>query len=94
MTVSACAPSFKKFNQVPMHSEGFTQYRVDADGNAVISGQDIKLDTLLFDKKLNGGITAQVVGNSDFLIVPTFNKRVYFLKPRTGKEITSYATDS
>jgi outer membrane protein assembly factor BamB len=94
LLISACAPSFNKFEQVPKGTTGFTQYRVQADGNAVVSTLDLEVDTLLYKKKLNGGITAQVVGNSQFLIVPTFNKRVYFLNPVTGKEITSYETNS
>jgi outer membrane protein assembly factor BamB len=60
----------------------------------VIDAQGFTLDTLLYEKKLNGGISAQVVGNSDFLVVPTFNRRIYFLDPNTGKEITSYSTES
>lgn len=91
---AACAPSFNKFRQVPKGATGFTQYRVNPSGNAVVEAQALEIDTLLYEKKLNGGITAQVVGNSDFLVVPTFNKRIYFLKPRDGKEITSYATES
>ncbi len=94
LALSACAPSFHKFKQVPKGTTGFTQHRVDASGNAIVDGKKLVIDTLLYERKLNGGITAQVVGNRDFIVVPTFNKRVYFLRPQDGKEITSFATDA
>lgn len=88
-----CAPSFKKFKEVSQESAGFVQYRVYGSGNAAIATELI-LDTLLYERKLNGGIAAQVVGNSQFVVVPTFNKRLYFLNPANGSERTSLVVES
>ena len=91
--VVGCAPTFKKFKQVPAAQSGFLQHRVQSNGNAVLESQ-LLLDTLLYDRKLNGGIAAQVVGNSEFIIVPTYNKRLYFLNPANGEEKTSLVAES
>lgn len=89
-----CAPSFKKFKQVVAPGEGFIQYRVNADGNAFVPAENVQINQQLFERKLNAGISAQVIGNSRYLVVPTFNKRIYFLNPQTGEEITSLMTES
>ncbi len=89
-----CAPSFKKFKQLRPSESDFLQYRVDASGNAVTAAPAGLIDTLIYDRKLNAGITGQVVGNDQFIVVPTFNKRLYFLDPVDGKEITSLVTES
>ncbi len=89
-----CAPSYKKFRQVDSSIGGFTQHRVNADGNAILKTEDLVLERQVFDRKLNSGITAQVVGNAQYLVVPTFNKRIYFLNPQNGSELTSLVTES
>lgn len=91
--IAGCAPRFSTFkNTAP--ATGFVQHRVNAGGNAVLESGAVAIDTILFERKLNGGMAAQVVGNQQFLIVPTFNKRIYFLNPSTGREITSLETES
>ncbi len=90
----ACAPNFKSFKSVPPSGVGFTQHRVNATGNAVVEMELPPIDTVKFERKLNGGLGGQVVGNSQFIIVPSYNKRIYFLDPRTGNEITSMEAGS
>lgn len=91
---AGCAPSFRSFKQVPTGTEGFIQHRVHASGNATVPGDSVALSVELYERKLNGGITAQIIGNSQFIIVPTNNKRLYFLNPANGKEITSLPATS
>lgn len=93
LTLAGCAPSFRKFKQVSEVSAGFVQYRISGSGNAAVETEYL-LDTLLYDRKLNGGISAQVIGNSQFIIVPTYNKRLYFLNPKDGSEMTSLVAES
>lgn len=93
VSVVGCTPSFRNFKQITPSEEGFLQHRVNANGNAVIESP-LVLDTLLWERKLNAGIAGQVVGNAQYLVVPTYNRRLYFLNPRTGKEITSLVTES
>lgn len=94
LLICGCAPSFKKFKQVESSSGGFIQHRVNANGNAVLANENMVLDRQVFERKLNSGISAQVVGNAQYLVVPTFNKRIYFLNPQTGAEVTSLVTES
>jgi len=91
--IAGCAPRFSTFKNIAP-ATGFVQHRVNASGNAVLESGAVTLDTVLFERKLNGGMAAQVVGNHQFLIVPTYNKRIYFLNPSTGREITSLETES
>lgn len=91
--VAGCAPRFRTFKNITPDN-GFVQHRINATGNAVLETDAVVIDTILFERKLNGGMAAQVVGNHQFLIVPTFNKRIYFLNPSTGREITSLETES
>ncbi len=94
LLICGCAPSFKKFRQVESSSSGFIQHRVNANGNAILSTEPLVFNRQVFERKLNSGISAQVVGNSQYLVVPTFNKRIYFLDPLTGTELTSLVTES
>ncbi len=94
LTLVACAPHFKAFKSVPPSGVGFTQHRVNATGNAVVEMDLPPIDTIKFERKLNGGLGGQVVGNSQFIIVPSYNKRIYFLNPRSGNEITSLEAGS
>lgn len=94
LLVCGCAPSFKKFRQVDSSRSGFIQHRANASGNAVLPSEPVVFDRQVYERKLNSGITAQVVGNSQYLVVPTFNKRIYFLNPQTGAEITSLVAES
>ncbi|MCK4858566.1 MAG: PQQ-binding-like beta-propeller repeat protein, partial [candidate division Zixibacteria bacterium] len=85
---------FHKFTNLESDPAGFPHYRLSASGNTVIEKSNAVPDTLLFKRKLNGGISAQVVGNRQFAIVSTLNKRIYFLQSSSGKEITSLVTKS
>jgi outer membrane protein assembly factor BamB len=90
--ISGCAPRYRKLDDVG--SGGFVGYRNLASGNAVVEEVTEPPDTLLYEIKLNGGIGAQAVVNDRLLVVPTFNKRIYFLDPANGREITSLVTES
>ncbi len=94
LLISGCAPSFKTFKAAQPAQRGFFQHRVSASGNALLDIHQPALDTLLYVRKLNGGLGAQVTGTDQFVIVPSFNKRLYFLNPNSGAEITSLTTTS
>jgi outer membrane protein assembly factor BamB len=94
LLVGGCAPSFSPFKHVQDSDDSFAVFRGDPEGNAAIDSEAKVPDTLIFEHKLNGGISAQVVGNDQFAVVPTFYRRIYFFNPNTGKEITSIVTES
>lgn len=89
-----CVPSFKRFRQTEDVSSGFIQHRVNANGNAVLESDQAQLGEKLFERKLNSAMSAQIVGNSQIIVVPTYNKRIYFLNPQNGDEMTSLVTES
>lgn len=92
--LAGCAPSFSPFKHVQDSSDSFAVFRGSPESNAAIDSSAKVPDTLLFEHRLNGGISAQVVGNDQFAVVPTFYKRLYFFDPNSGKEITSIVTKS
>ncbi|MBK7090435.1 MAG: PQQ-binding-like beta-propeller repeat protein [bacterium] len=89
-----CVPSFKKFRQTDDVNSGFIQHRVNANGNAVTESKGEPLSRVVFERKLNSAVSAQIVGNSQFIVVPTYNKRIYFLNPQNGDEMTALVTES
>lgn len=94
LLLSGCTSRFYKFPEPGISGEGFFQYRGEAAGNALISGRKTLPDSLLFHKKLNGGIEAQVVGNAQVVVVPTLNKRIYFLAAEDGRVVSTLKTES
>jgi outer membrane protein assembly factor BamB len=89
-----CGARFTALRGVNDDNIGFHQHRGAPSGNALIDVDAGLLDTVLYSKKLNGGIGAQVVGVTNAIMVPTFNERIYFLNPDNGKERTSVLTKS
>jgi outer membrane protein assembly factor BamB len=89
-----CSSSFHKFPEPGLSGPGFWQFRGDPGGNAVLTLSGELPDSLLFEKRLNGGIGAQIVGNDQVVIVPTFNKRIYFLAAENGRVVSTLKTNS
>lgn len=94
VTMVGCAPRFHSFDESRSDPNSFSMYRESPSGNAVAANETAIPDKLLFSRKLNGGIGAQVIGNDRFAVVPTFNKRLYFLDVTDGDEITSLVVQS
>jgi outer membrane protein assembly factor BamB len=92
--VAGCTVPFKKIPRPDLVSQPSAYYAVPPDANLSLAGETRVFDTLMYNRKLNGGLNAQVVGCDKFIIVPTYNERIYLLNPSTGKEITSLKTES
>jgi outer membrane protein assembly factor BamB len=69
-------------------------YGASADGNLAVKWETPIFDSLLYSRKLNGGMNAQVVGSDSLIAVPTFNERIYFLNPANGKTLDVLPTES
>lgn len=90
----SCAPRFRSLGELPDAGHDSSQFREHANGNAFIDIETGVLDTILYVKKLNGGLGAQAVGDERAVVVPTYNERIYFLNPKDGKVLTSIMTKS
>jgi outer membrane protein assembly factor BamB len=94
LLVAGCSMPFKKIPGPDLLLRPAAYYAIPPDGNLSLEGETRVFDTLLYSRKLNGGLNAQVVGCDRFIVVPTYNERVYLLNPSTGKEISSLQTES
>jgi outer membrane protein assembly factor BamB len=94
LLVAGCSMPFKKIPRPDLLPHLSAYYAVPPDANLSLAGETRVFDTLLYSRKLNGGLNAQIVGCDKFIVVPTYNERVYLLNPSTGKEITSLQTES
>ena len=90
--VAGCAPGFEALKSYKPQRDIISQYRINANGNDLIESPSALLDSVLYERKLNGAIGAQPIGNDQILIVPTFTQRIYFVDPNTGKDITYIRT--
>ncbi|MCX6831221.1 MAG: PQQ-binding-like beta-propeller repeat protein [candidate division Zixibacteria bacterium] len=94
LLVAGCSVPFKKIPRPDLLPRPSAYYAIPPDANLSLAGETKVFDTLLYSRKLNGGLNAQVVGCDRFIVVPTYNERIYLLNPSTGKEITSLQTES
>lgn len=94
LLVAGCSVPFKKIPRPDLLGRPSSYYAVPPDANLSFAGEARVFDTLLYSRKLNGGLNAQVVGCDKFIVVPTYNERLYILNPSTGKEISSLQTES
>ena len=94
LLVAGCSVPFKRIPRPDLVPHPSAYYAIPPDANLSLVGETKVFDTLLYSRKLNGGLNAQVVGCDRFIVVPTYNERVYLLNPGTGKEITSLQTES
>jgi outer membrane protein assembly factor BamB len=94
LLVAGCSVPFKRIPLPDLLPRPSAYYKIPPDANVSFTGETKVFDTLLYGRKLNGGLNAQVVGCDKFIIVPTYNERIYLLDPNTGKEMTSLQTES
>lgn len=94
LSVTGCTVPFKGLPREDLLDRPAMYAAVPPDGNLAAAADDRVYDTLLYSRKLNGGLNGQVVGNDKFVVVPSFNERVYLLRTETGKEISSFRTES
>jgi|GEM_PF-2894926 len=94
LLVAGCSVPFKHIPRPDLLPRPFAYYAIPPDANLSLIEETKVFDTLLYSRKLNGGLNAQVVGCDRFIVVPTYNERIYLLNPSTGKEITSLQTES
>ncbi|MFH2055455.1 MAG: PQQ-binding-like beta-propeller repeat protein [bacterium] len=94
LLLSGCTARFYKFPEPGLSEPGLFQSRGNPGGNAQFDGNTDLPDTMLFERRLNGGIGAQIVGNDLVVVVPTFNKRIYFLAATDGRVVSTLKTES
>jgi outer membrane protein assembly factor BamB len=92
--LSGCGSRFHHFKSSELERGIAGYHNVPPDANQRLEGTGSFYDSLLYVRKLNGGLGGQVVGTDSFIVVPSYNERIYFLDPHTGKEITSLMTES
>ncbi len=91
---SGCASRPRPLAPFDVTPRPLMYYQTPANANLITPSDGSVFDTLLWSRKLNGGLTAQVVGTDSFVVVPSFNERIYLLNPDDGKHYSMLGTEA
>jgi outer membrane protein assembly factor BamB len=94
LLLAGCSTPFRDIPRADLQGRPKAYYSVAPDANLSLTEEAGPFDTLLYSRKLNGGLNAPVVGSDKFIVVPTYNERIYLLNASNGKEINSLQTES